>query len=221
MAIDILYDRDITCLYCGKTFKTKRIRNSKLIVKKRDPDFCVHYEGENPYYYNISVCPYCSYAFSGSFSPVREQYKAALEEDYFQKVGSVELCGERTHQEAVRSYKLALVCGSIVHEPRYVMAGIFLRLAWLHRFQGDTAEEKKALAKALKLYNLVYEHGEHDKYSMGEHRLIYLLGELNGRLDKIDEARRWFNMVISDRSVEPALKNTARERWNEYKNKGQ
>lgn len=221
MAIDILYDREIICLCCGKTFTTKKVRNSKLILKKRDADFCMHYEGESPYYYDISVCPHCGYAFSGNFSPVREEYLPALQKGYFEKVGSIQLCGVRSQQDALRSYKLALVCGSIVNEPRFVMAGIFMRLAWLNRFQGNTAEEKKYIIKALEQYYLVYENGEQDKCGLGEHRLWYLLGELNGRIDHIEEARRWFNRVISEKTVEPAIKKAARERWEEYRSKGE
>lgn len=219
MAIDILYDREATCLCCGKTFKTKKVRKSKLILKKRDPDFCMHYEGETPYYYDISVCPHCSYAFSDSFSPIRKEYIDILEKEYLQKIGKVELCGERNHQDALRSYKLALLCGNFVNEPRIVLAGILLRIAWLYRFQGDTEEEKKYTVKALEQYTFVYEHEDANKAGLGEHRLWYLLGELNGAIGNMEEVRKWFNMIISDQTVEAALKKMTRERWEVYKTK--
>ena len=44
MAIDILYDRSNLPLL-RKTFKTKKVRKSKLILKKGS-DFCMHYEGK-------------------------------------------------------------------------------------------------------------------------------------------------------------------------------
>lgn len=215
---NLLYDREITCLYCGKKFKTKKVLNSKLVVKKRDPDFCMHYEGVNPYYYDISVCPHCSYAFSDSFSPIRKEYIDILEKEYRQKIGNIDLCGERNQQDALRSYKLALLCGNFVNEPRLVLAGVFLRIAWLYRFQGDTEEEKKYITKALEQYNFVYEHEDPNKAGLGEHRLWYLLGELSGATGNMEEARRWFNMVITEKAVEPSLKKMARERWEDYKN---
>lgn len=216
--VDALYDKEVECPYCGRKFKTKKVRTSKVAVNKRDADFCIHYDSADaPIFYEINVCPACAYAFSANTAPLTSAGKVVLAQEYIAKVGSLQLCGSRTLDDALKSYKLALLCASIINEAKVNTAGICMRIAWLYRFQGNEAEEKKFLGRAEDCYQAVYTTENPDPAILSKQKLLYLLGELNGRLDRLNEARTWFNLLFSERNIDPALKNLARQQWDIYK----
>jgi len=68
-----LYDKRYRCLFCGQEFTNKKPRASSIRQIRRDPDFCGHYQGENPYFYEVAVCPHCGYAFTPDFTPVKRE----------------------------------------------------------------------------------------------------------------------------------------------------
>lgn len=215
---DLLYDKEINCLYCEGRFKTKKIRHSKLGVSKQDSDFCTYYTNEeSPYYYEIWVCPHCGYAFNASSAKLKPAQKECVKKEYIARSGSIDLCGVRTWEEALLSYKLGLICASIAGDNNTNIAGICLRIAWLYRFSGSREEENKFLAKAVKVLEEIYEEEDLQRNPLGEQKIIYLLGELNGRLGNFNETRRWFNLLLTQRDIEPAIANLAREQWTEYK----
>jgi len=217
---ELLYDKDIECLYCQSTFTTKKIRLSKVLVDKKDSDFCVHYTSdENPYYYEVWVCPHCGFAFNASFQELKPAQKEIVKKEYIQRIGSLNLCGPRTWEEALQAVKLALLCASLSGQSNSIIASLCLRIAWLNRFQGNRAEEEKFLGKAIQSLEEAYNNDNLAQSSLGEQKILYLLGELNGRLGNFAETRRWFNILLSQRNIEPAINNLAREQWAEYKSK--
>lgn len=214
---DVLYDKEIKCDFCNKSFEVKKIKNSKLIVERKDSDFCVYYQGESPYFYEIWVCPHCGYAFSASFSPLKGEQKQFLNEEYIKRITPYYLNKKRTLDEAIRSFKLALLCASIGKQSNTVSSGLCMRLAWLYRLKDEQEEEAKYLAKARDLYTKIYEVEELLNHPLGRHKIIYLIGELNGRLENYLESRKWFNLLFTDKNAEPALIKLARNQWNIYK----
>jgi hypothetical protein len=52
---------------------------------------------------------------------------------------------------------------------------------------------------------------------MGKATLFYLLAELNGRLKKYEETRKWFSKLFAEKNAEPKVVKMARERWYDYK----
>ncbi len=215
--ISPLYDKKITCICCGENFKTKKVRTSRTIVKSKDTDFCVHYEGINPYYYEINVCPYCGYAFTNNFSPLKFTKREEIKNQYLNKIGEMQLCGERSLADAVLCFKLALLCAELNEESNLCLAGLCMRIAWLYRYKGNKKEEDKFLARALSCYQEAYHKESFEKVKMGKDRLFYILGELNGRLGRYLETRNWFSLLFVERNIEPALNILARNQWLEYK----
>lgn len=215
--VDVLYDKKLRCLYCDANFITKRVRQSRVRLIKRDADFCHQYEGENPYFYEVNVCPHCGFAFTDSFSPLRPEKKEAIKKEYLARIEVLDLCGPRKPQAALLSFKLGLLFANFLEEPMTTIAGLLMRIAWFWRYQGKEEEEKKYLAKALEVYEKTYLTQDLDRLPMGKTKLIYLIAELNGRLGKYEEARRWFNMLFSEKNVAPSLNKLAREQWEEYK----
>lgn len=213
-----LYDKEVTCLYCEDKFTTKKIKHSKLILKKKDSDFCTHYEGEvHPFYYEVWVCPHCGFAYLESFSELTGEQKERINKEYLSKVQRVKLCEERSIDEAILSFKLALLCASILRESTSTLASILMKLAWLYRFKEEKQEERKYLQKALECYLHIFEKEDLRQVSLGKHKIIYLIGEINGRLENYIETKKWFSLLFSERNIEPALIKIAREQWSEYK----
>lgn len=214
---DVLYDKEIACHYCNDTFIIKKIKNSKLIVDRKDSDFCIFYQGESPYFYEIWVCPHCGYAFSANFSPLNGEQKQMLKEEYIKRIAPQHLNKKRDLEDAIKVFKLSLLCASIGNQSNTVSSGLCMRLAWLYRYKGKKEEELKYLSKAKDLYLMIYEKEDLENHPLGKYKVIYLLGELNGRLGNYTEARRWFNILLSDKHVEPALVRLGRDQWAEYK----
>lgn len=218
MSIESLYEKSISCLYCQQTFKTLKMKRSKIRIKAKDTDFCTYYIGENPLYYDVNVCPNCGFAFTEGFSPINLLRKSHFEEQYVKKIEIPQLCGERNIHDAVRSYKLALLSASMLGEKRIVMANICMRLAWLHRYLNNNLEEKRFLSHALQFYEDIYQMERMDRIPMEEEKLIYLVGELNGRLGNYEKTRKWFSYIFTSRNLQPKWKSIARERWLDYRN---
>jgi hypothetical protein len=119
--------------------------------------------------------------------------------------------GERTWDEAMQTYKLALLCAQLKNEKDRVIASILHHIAWLYRYQGNWEQEKRFLEFALEAYTRVFET-EVDEVNNA--KLMYLIGELNRRLGNYTQAVRWFARVVNDRSIMDAgMIRACREQW--------
>lgn len=208
-----LFLKKIKCHVCQESFQSCKVRRSKYSIAKVDTDFCTHYKGENPLFYNIYICPFCGYGFSENFKvPAEKTRKEILEKitplpgDYGQR---------RTLEMAVEAYKRAIECALIQKERKIILASLALHVAWFFRFAGKEEEEKKYLQEALNYYLEVYEK---ERVNGSLARIVYLIGELNRRLGKAREAIFWFDRVINDKNInDPGVIRMARERWQEIK----
>ncbi len=214
---DSLYEKSVTCLYCRKNFKTKKLRKSKIRTHSRDTDFCTYYTGDNPLFYDVNVCPNCGFAFTESFSNIPDLRKGDIENHYLKKIVVPQLCGPRKIEDAIRSYKLALLCAIMLREKTFILANLCMRLAWFYRYMDNGDEERRFLSHALQQYEDLYQNERLDHIPMEEEKLVYLIGELNGRLGQYEKTRRWFSYIFTSRDLEPKWKTLARDRWLEYR----
>jgi uncharacterized protein len=213
-SLDPLYQISVTCLHCEKEYKTSRVRPSFRKATKSDTDFCLYFKpgNENPDYYVVRVCPQCGYATTESFKEALSDRKRAI---FHEKIGSGwtgrDLGGKRTHQDALFTYKLALLCSQISGESMRVTAGILHHIAWLYRHAENGTEEARFLRYALEAYIKVYEI-EGDEVNNA--RLMYLIGELHRRLKDYQPAVMWFGRVINDKRIMDAgMIRACREGW--------
>jgi uncharacterized protein len=210
--VEPLFDINVKCTYCDNNFQTSRVRPSFKKATKTDSDFCTHYKEINPDYYVVRICPFCGFASTESFS---DKMTSAQKADFEQKVARnwamKEYGTARSWEDALQSYKLALLCAQIKDEKVRVIAGILHHIAWLYRFKGDWEQEKRFLEFALDAYVSVFET---EGSSLNNAKLIYLLGELNRRLRNYNEAVKWFGRIINDRSIMDAgMIKASREQW--------
>lgn len=212
MMVEPLYEISVKCTYCENSYKTMKVRPSFKKASKTDTDFCVHYKDINPDFYVVRVCPFCGYAHTENFS---DKWKPAQREDFYERVAQNwsmrNYCGERTWEDTLLSYKLALLSAQIKEEKSRVVAGLLHHLAWLYRSKGDWEQEERFLTFALDAYVSVYET---EGLDLNNARLMYLIGELNRRLSRFNEAVKWFSRIINDRKIMDAgMIRASREQW--------
>jgi uncharacterized protein (DUF2225 family) len=210
--IEPLYRINVKCMNCEKEFKSSRVRSSFKKATKTDTDFCVHYNEVNPDYYVVRVCPFCGFSSTESFS---ENLGANHKKRFSEKIGNrwpmYDYCAERSWDAALQTYKLALVCAQVKEEKERVVAGLLHHIAWLYRYKENLQEETRFLEYALESYISVYENEGIDTSNA---RLMYLIGELNRRLSRYNEAIKWFSRVINDKKItDAAMIRACREQW--------
>lgn len=210
--VEPLFQVKVDCAYCETAFETSRVRPSFKKAKHTDTDFCIHYKEINPDFYVVRVCPSCGYAStentSTHFLPAqREMFKAKVAEQWSKKDYGL----ERSWDDAMYTYKLALLCAQIKNEKGRIIAGLLHHIAWLYRYKQDTEQENRFLQFALDAYTGVFET---EGAELNNARLMYLMGDLNRRLKKYNEAVKWFGRVINDKRImDAAMIRASREQW--------
>ncbi|GGG04943.1 DUF2225 domain-containing protein [Paenibacillus abyssi] len=211
--LEPLYQTKIQCVCCETPFETSRVRTSFKKVIKRDTDFCAYYKEEhNPEYYVVRVCPSCG--FSSTENSI-EQLNDKQKNSYLTRIGSSwstrDYGGTRSWEQAMETYKLALICAQTVGEKDRVISGLLHHIAWLYRYKDNKEQEMRFLRFALESYIRVYEV---EGGSVNNARLMYLIGELHRRVDEPYEAVKWFGRVINDKKiVDAAMIRASREQW--------
>ena len=222
MQIEPIYPKSMKCLYCKHPFKTSRVRSRFVRVASHDTDFKPNYKNveANPLYYNVAVCPSCGFAFTEDFLP----YFAPHAEQKIEKIiranwNERDLTGERTIEDAIETYKLALLSSKLKEEKALPTAGLALRLAWLYRELGDKENEIRFLTASRDAYKEAFTAGDHAGTTMSETRVVYLIAELSWRIGDKDEAIRNFSYIISNQknSTDPKAVDLAKERWQEIR----
>ncbi|ADY57567.1 Protein of unknown function DUF2225 [Syntrophobotulus glycolicus DSM 8271] len=216
--VEPLYDKNVKCIFCGKHFKTKKVRSTFAKSFKTDSDFCPHYqeESENPLYYYVNVCPACGFAFSDEFSDyIGALTKKKIESQIADKWDRSFYCSDRDREKGIRTYKLAIYSAELAEQRHIVFANLCMRLAWIYRKQGDLDSEKRFLALAAKEYETSFINTDFAGTAMTEIQILYLIGELNRRLGNYQESLQYFQSVVEheDRSRYIKLVNLARDQW--------
>ncbi|RXZ84761.1 DUF2225 domain-containing protein [Paenibacillaceae bacterium] len=211
--LEPLFQTKVQCACCDNEFNTSRVRYSFKRALRTDSDFCGYYKEEcNPEYYVVRVCPRCGFSSTeNSTANLNENQRSS----YLAKTGSNWISrdygGERTWEQALASYKLALLCAQTINEQERITASLLHHIAWLYRYQNNQEQEKRFLTFALQSYIRVYEQ---EGSPMNSARLMYLIGELYRRVDEPYAAVKWFSRVIHDKKItDGAMIRASREQW--------
>nr|WP_300005595.1 DUF2225 domain-containing protein [Tissierella sp.] len=192
-----LYDKTIVCLNCDEEFKSKAVKVSATRLEKTDQDGCNHYKGKsNPYLYQVFACPHCGFAFTQSFFLVSRD-KALIKTGFVNKLASVEnYCGERSIEESINVWKLALVTGQVSNQKTESLSGISLRIAWLYRYLGDKKNEDIFLKMSMNGYKQAYKN---DDLMNSAINVIKIIFQASIQLKDVNEARIWLNELYKFR----------------------
>jgi len=211
--MDDLFLKNLTCLVCGQNFQSSKVRRSRYVVSKVDTDFCTHYKGENPLYYNVNICPFCGYGFTESFQAPGEKLKEAIKNKIIKL--SRDFSGKRTVGLAILAYRRAIDCALLQKAKNILLAGLTLHTAWLYRFVGEEEPEKKYMRESVKYFQDAFEK---DADIGNPARTLYVMGELNRRLGNDREAILYFARIINDKNINDAgIIRMARERWQDMR----
>lgn len=212
-----LYDKEFQCEVCESKFTSKKIRSRFIRSENVHSDFFTEYRGDvNPYFYEVYVCPFCGYSFTDNFS---HHFPPGVKEEIYVQITSNwksrNYGGERTIEEAIQTYKLALLSARIKKEKNIVLAGLAMRLGWLYRMLNDNEQEARFLRLSLGYYEKAYENSDHIGTQMSDMRLLYLIGELHRRVGDREKAIQYLSRVINhkNKAIEPKIVEMAREQW--------
>ena len=216
--LEPFYEKKMTCIFCGETFNTLRVRSRFAIPYQIDSDFCPHYRSGNynPHFYFINVCSECGFAFSEEFS---DQFPKGAEEVIRVQITknwtSRNFGQVRDIQKALESYKLAILAGSLKKEKNTVLAGLCLRLAWLYRAENNWEQEKRFLSLALNAYEESFVRSDFTGTSMTEIKVMFMIGELSRRLGQYSKAVSFFSKIVQHENAkdEQKMVKMARVQW--------
>lgn len=194
-----LVARELACPACESSFILHTPKSRSYQLLRRDADFCPHYEGVSPLFYQVWVCPHCAFAaYKEHWGPLSElerigmrqlssEAKEGLRFDFSQR--------ERTLFAAMLSFQLAYRCYTRRMPSSYDhLGGVQLRLAWLCRIGNDRKREIKHMGAAMAHFAEAFDHGR--QLMMSEGKIAYLLGELNRRVGNGEAAVSWFMRAI-------------------------
>ncbi|KAF2961855.1 DUF2225 domain-containing protein [Fervidobacterium sp. 2310opik-2] len=214
-----LWDKKYVCPICGSQVASKKVFTDKVRIKEYDPDMKPNYEGVNVLLYSVVVCNQCHYAaldteFENHVSPIYLDQIREIQRK-IKIPDNVSFSAERDHRAAILSYALAALFYEAKKQPCRT-AEMYLRIAWLYRELKDKENEYKALARSLLSFEECY-----SKANISEEKepmVLFYLGELSYRLGKMEDARRWFSILINKyRNSNSYYVKAGRDRWQEIK----
>lgn len=210
--LEPLFQIKIKCVCCEHEFMTSRVRPSFKRAASSDTDFCRYYNNENPDFYVVRVCPSCGFASTeNSLDRLNDQQRAKYQENIGSRYIKRDFSGKRDWESALETYKLALLCAQTIGEKDRIIASLLHHIAWLYRYKNNKEQELRFLQYALESYIKVYEL---EGISGSDARLMYLIGELNRRVGRYNEAVQWFSRVINDKKImDAAMIRASREQW--------
>ncbi len=219
--IEPIYLKSFKCLFCHTPFKSSRVRSRFVRITSHDSDFKPNYQNNeaNPLYYNVAVCPQCGFSFTEDFLPTfspiaKKKIKTFISDQWVPRSYSE----KRTIDDAIETYKLALLSANLKEEKPLPSAGIATRLAWLYREKDEPVNEKRFLQAARDFYIQAYAEEDYVGTLMSETRVQYMIAELSWRIDDQEEAIRQFSDVLqSTDTSDTKIIDFARERWQEIR----
>jgi len=212
--MDFLYDKTFKCLYCKQKFTSKNVRSRHVKIKKVDEDGCSHYQGEaNPYLYKVASCPHCGFVFTQNFL-VDSLNRNIIKENYIDKLSHVDNhVNQRTIEEAIKLYKLALASAQISNQTYEIKAGLSIITAWLYRLKEDENEHKflhMARANYIKAYENEILKGE-------EIEVIKKIFHISIFLEDDKTATKWMNEIYKYKNSQLTM--SSKEILNELREK--
>ena len=219
----MLYHKKVDCPLCQTNFNTPKVLSKFIQVAKIDYDYCMHYQYINPLFYEINVCPTCGFAFNEEIGGIRlkkddETELTALLPILWEKDRVTDYDKDRSLDKALNTFHIALNCVSFRPVKKSILAMLYLKIAWLYRYQGNEELELEYLSKALDNFTLSFDR-ESFPTKKAEINTIYLLGVLCMKTGKYQESTKWLERVLRHpvRNSFPMVVDKAREVWSDVR----
>jgi len=217
-----IFSKDATCPVCGKQFKVKMPRMSKLRLDRVESDFRKVYVDFEPMWYSIWICPECLYSnFYFEYDSVSDKAVKPILEQAGRLKGKIktDYAEPRTIDQVFTAYYLALSCADICKAPPLKRAKLWIQLSWLYKDVKDSEMFTAASMKALEYYYNALFKSNLNINDDQEQQLNLILGELY--LVKGDEvgAQKHFYAAIKRNSGNPQYTQQAQDRLQSLKKK--
>jgi len=186
------------CPVSGTHFQFVRVRTSAVRPKERESDFHVRYEGVNPTWYGIVVCPVCGYAaYLDDFEVVDDAARTRLAADRDERATSLArpLSGVRSLQDAATALELGMRCYEARDASGSRRAVLQHRRAWLEREAGNATTERSWIVRARDSYEQAFQSDKRLSEEAAA-RIAYLVGDLGERLGDLPGAARWLETAV-------------------------
>ena len=192
-----LYSKEIICPVCNNKIEVTKVKSKACVISSKDTDFCIYYEGINPLLYEAWVCEHCGYAaLSERFEELSDKQAKKIKTAISPYWKSRKFTGERTIENALEVYKLALYNLQIIEARSSDLAKVCIRIAWLYRMNKDE-REYEFLKHALRFYLDTYENEKFPINKLDEYTCMYMIAELYRRTGNVEEAVLWFSRLIT------------------------
>ena len=197
------YTVEKPCPVCGEETHVTKMK-ARLITLETDEDYCVHYEGVNPYRYRVWMCEHCGFAadekqFTGE--PLKARDKDKIKELLAGHKVNLPYKEERTVEEAIRAYKLGIYFAERLGWPLQKQAGYCMGMAWVYRDTDDRDKENEALLRAAELYEKSVMTEHYPINGMSDMMAIYMTGAAYYRLENYEKATQMLSQIMSDQEV--------------------
>jgi len=216
-----IFEKDTPCPCCEKSFNVQMVRSSKLRVKSIDNDQRQRFEGMEPLWYMVWVCPNCYYtSFNFEFKQVTDETRKLIDKQgaEFKRDFKISFSKPRQLNEVLESYYLLLRIYESAQKPDPgKLAKVWLRLYWLYKDAEDTEMTAEAAAKALEYFKDTYYNGRRNTTPEQEQRLTILLGELSLEVGAKEEAMTFFRNSILRKGGSNAINRQAEDRYQDLK----
>lgn len=210
--INNLFFKDIVCTVCEKIFKTLSVKVNAPRVKSRDSDLFIRYLVENPYFYEVWICPTCGYSsLKVDFQNIRKHQIELVKSKITSKWINRDYPIPFNEKVAIERYKLALLNSIVIGRKESTKAMICLKIAWMYRLLSDESNEKIYLNKALLSFNDTYINEKLPVYGLDRFSIMFLMGEINRRIGNEETALRWFSEVITSIGAPQKIKEMSRD----------
>lgn len=208
----LLYDMQVTCPVCDVNFKVRAVKTSASRILKKDSDSFIRYGVINPYFYDAWVCNSCGYsAMKNDFHKIRSFQIDSVKQKITSRWRGKSYPDVYNIDIAIERYKLALLNYVVTEAKSSKKAMNCLKLAWMYRLKEDADNEITFLKQALDGFSDAYYNEDFPIYEMNKFTIMYLIGELNRRAGKPEEALVWFSKIITAPSAPQRLKDKTRD----------
>lgn len=207
-----LFLKEVNCPVCENSFKTPTVKVNAPRVISRDSDLFIRYEVENPYLYEVWLCPSCGYAaLKTDFNKIREFQIKLVKEKITPRWVNREYDIPFSEKISIERYKLALVNSLVIESKSSTKAMICLKIAWMYRLLMDEVNEKNYINQALIAFNDTFINEKLPAYGLDRFSIMFLIGELHRRVGEDSLALRWFSEVITSIGAPQKVKEMARD----------
>ncbi len=223
MEITPFYEIQIECIHCKNKFPSFKVRTKFIKINHTESDFRPIYSDSNvnAFFYNVFVCEHCGFSFTEDFTKYfAPGVQGEIQKQITHKWVPHDFNGERTISQALQTYKLGLLSGTIKKEKFVTLAGLALRLAWIYRSLENTEQENRFLKMARDYYIESFSVEDYTGTQMTSLRIMYIIAELSFRINDLENATRFFSKVIEKQSIggEAKLIDMAKEQWQLVRN---